>query len=57
MGTICATSSSRTVSAMMQLSRDLVYCSIRSRMLRSRVSVIHERDVIVQMSVQSVVVM
>ena len=54
---ICATSSSSTVSAMMQLSRDLVYCSIKSKMLRSRVSVIQDSDVILQMSVHSVVVM
>ena len=40
---------------MMQLSRDLVYCSIKSKMLR--VSVIQDSDVILQMSVHSVVVM
>ena len=57
MGIICATSSSSTVSAMMQLSRDLVYCSIKSKMLRSRVSVIQDSDVILQMSVHNVVVM
>lgn len=57
LGIICATSSSSTVSAMMQLSRDLVYCSIKSKMLRSRVSVIQDSDVILQMSVHSVVVM
>ena len=42
---------------MMQLSRDLVYCSIKSKMLRPRVSVIQDSDVILQMSVHSVVVM